>query len=116
MHEIQVCSLGFRVIGFRVLIILCQSSQTEHDGWCSREVVSSRYEGSSSSSSRRYPILELLAKTIIFSMVRFESRSKAPQVNHCYTSSKDFSVKNLWAVKCEEKIQIYLIIIIIIIY
>lgn len=109
MHEIQVCSLGFRVIGFRVLIIVCQSNQTEHDGWGSREVVSSRYEGSSSS---RYPILELLPKTIIFSMVRFESRSKAPQVNHCYTPSKDFSVKNLWAVKCEEKIQIYIIIII----
>jgi hypothetical protein len=113
MHEIQVCSLGFRVMGFRVLIIPCQSNQTEHHGWGSREVVSSRYEGSSSSSSR-YPILELLPKTIIFSMVRFESQSKAPQVEHCRTPSKDFSVKNLWAVKCEEKIQIYKIIIVII--
>lgn len=111
MHEIQVCSLGFRVIGFKVLIILCQSNQTEHDGWGSREGVSSRYEGSRSS---RYPILELLPKTIIFSMVRFESQSKAPQVEHCHTPSKDFSVKHLWAVKCEEKIQIYKIIIIII--
>ncbi len=89
--------------------IMCHSNQTEHDGWGSREVVSSRYEGSS-----RYPILELLPKTIIFSMVRFESQSKAPQVDHYCTPSKDFSVKNLWAVKCEEKIQIYIRIIIII--
>lgn len=57
MHEIQVYFLRFRVIGFRVLIILCQSNPTKHDGWGSREVVSSRYEGSS-----RYPILQSLPK------------------------------------------------------
>jgi hypothetical protein len=106
MHEIQVCSLGFRVIGFSVLIIVCQSNQTEHDGWGSREVVSSRYEGSSSSS--RYPILEITTKNHnIFNGKIWESIKSSPSQSLLHTFKRLFCRESVGCQVWREDTKIY---------